>query len=133
MWHTLILAKWKEFILWLPIETLIHEQQEEYYEAINAANTDGESTVFVKFMLEIIKQALTELTQNVAKEGKNENESVQDKLLALLKEDNKTSAKGAAEKLKMSERQVQRLLKSMKEEGLIERNGSNRNGTWIIL
>ena len=98
MWHTLILAKWKEFFLWLPIESLIHEQQEDYYEAINAANTDGESTVFVKFMLEIIKQALMELTQNVAKDGKKDNESVQDKLLALLIEDNKISAKSAAEK-----------------------------------
>lgn len=133
MWHTLILAKWKEFFLWLPIETLIHEQQEDYYEAINAANTDGESTVFVKFMLEIIKQALTELTQNVAQDEKKENESVQDKLLALLKEDNKISAKSAAEKLNLSERQVQRLLKTMKDNGLIERVGSNRNGTWNVL
>lgn len=51
----------------------IHEQQEDYYEAINAANTDGESTVFVKFMLEIIKQALSELTQSVARDEKKVN------------------------------------------------------------
>lgn len=132
MWHTLILAKWKEFFLWLPIETLIHEQQEDYYEAINSANSDGESTVFVKFMLEIIKQALTELIQNVAKDGKKGNESVQDKILALIKEDNKISAKNAAEKLDISERQVQRLLKTMKDDGLIERSGFNRNGSWIV-
>lgn len=133
MWHTLILAKWKEFFLWLPIESLIHEQQEDYYEAINAANTDGESTVFVRFMLEIIKQALMELTQNVAKDGKKDNESVQDKLLALLIENNKISAKSAADKLDMSERQIQRLLKTMKDDGIIERSGSNRNGTWNLL
>lgn len=60
-------------------------------------------------------------------------ESVQNKLLALLKEANKTSAKNAAEKLNMSERQVQRLLKTMKDDGLIERSGSNRNGSWIVL
>ncbi len=119
--------------MWLPIETLIHERQEDYYKVINAANTDGESTVFVKFMLEIIKQALTELTQNVVESRKNENESVQSRLLALLKENNKISAKSAAEKLDMSERQVQRLLKTMKDDGLIERSGSNRNGTWTVL
>ncbi len=133
MWHTLILAKWKGFFLWLPIETLIHEQKEDYYEAINAANTDGESTVFVQFMLEIIKQALAELAQSVAQEAKKDSESVPDKLLALLEEDNKITAKGAAEKLGMSERQVQRLLKNMKDEGLIERVGSNRKGTWNVL
>lgn len=133
MWHTLILAKWKEFFLWLPIETLIHEQQENYYKAINAANTNGESTVFVKFMLEIIKKALEELTQNVAEQAMKDSSSVQDKLLKLLKLDNKISARSAAEKLEMSERQVQRLLKNMKEEGLIERVGSNRNGIWNVL
>ena len=133
MWHTLILAKWKEFFLWLPIETLIHEQQEEYYEAINAANTDGESTVFVKFMLGIIKRALAELTQIVTEEAKSDNSSIQDRLLELLKTDNKISAKNAAAKLDMSERQIQRLLKTMKDEGKIKRIGSNRNGSWIVL
>lgn len=27
LWHTLILAKWQEFFLWIPIETIIHERQ----------------------------------------------------------------------------------------------------------
>lgn len=133
MWHTLILAKWKEFFLWLPIETLIREQQEEYYESINAANVDGESTVFVKFMLEIIKKALVELTQTVARSEKKELGATQGKLIELLKEDNKISAKVAAEKLGISERQVQRMLKDMKDEGMIERVGANRNGTWNVL
>ncbi len=133
MWHTLILAKWKEFFLWLPIETLIHEQQEEYYEAINAANTDGESTIFVKFMLEIIKKTLEELTQIFKEEANIDNNSIQDRLLKLLKTENKISARNAAVKLDISERQVQRLLKTMKEEGKIERVGSNRNGSWIVL
>lgn len=133
MWHTLILAKWKKFFLWLPIETLIHEQQEEYYAVINAANTDGESTVFVKFMLEIIKMALEELIQNVNEDDKSNNSSVRDKLLELLKANNKISAKSAAAKLDLSERQTQRLLKIMKDEGKIERVGSNRNGSWIVL
>lgn len=133
IWHTLILAKWKEFFLWLPIETLIHEQQENYYEAINAANVDGEATVFVRFMLEIIKRALEELSQNVLEQANEENSSVQDRLLQILEKDKKISAKGAAEKLEMSERQVQRLLKDMKEKGIIERLGSNKNGIWKIL
>lgn len=132
MWHTLILAKWKDFFLWLPIETLIHEQQEEYYKVINAANTDGESTVFVQFMLEIIKKTLEELKQNFTEKAKKNNGTVQDKLLELLKLDNKISARIAAEKLNMSERQVQRLLKNMKDVGIIERVGSNRNGIWRV-
>ena len=84
-------------------------------------------------MLEIIKKVLEELTKNVAEEAKKNSGAVQDKLLELLKLDNKISAKSVADKLEMSERQVQRLLKNMKDEGIIERVGSNRNGTWKVL
>lgn len=68
---------------------MIHERQEEYYEAINAANTDGESTIFVKFMLEIIIQTLEELTQNVTEVAKKDRDSAQDRLLELLKMNSK--------------------------------------------
>ena len=30
LWQSLILQKWKPFFAWLPVETLIHEQQEGY-------------------------------------------------------------------------------------------------------
>ena len=133
MWHTLILAKWKEFFLWLPIESLIHQRQEEYYQAINLANNQGESTVFVKFMLEIIKKALEELTVSVAKVANTNDESTEDRVLELLKGNGKLSAKKIAEKLELSERQVQRLLKNMKDQGIIERSGTSRSGEWIIL
>jgi len=33
LWQSLILQKWKPFFAWLPIETLIHEQQDGYYAA----------------------------------------------------------------------------------------------------
>lgn len=64
LWHTLILSKWKEFFIWIPIETMIQEKQEEYYKMLNAANTDGESTVFVEFMLEILHELLEDLEKN---------------------------------------------------------------------
>ena len=31
----------------------------------------------------------------------------------------------------LSRKQIQRLIKDMREEGLVERRGSNRNGKWI--
>ena len=31
----------------------------------------------------------------------------------------------------LSRKQIQRLIKDMREEGLVERCGSNRNGKWI--
>lgn len=60
LWHTLLLSKWNPAFAWLPVESMIHDRQQEYYEAINASNDAGESTVFVEFMLSSIKASLTD-------------------------------------------------------------------------
>ena len=60
LWHTLLLSKWNPIFAWLPIESIIHDNQSEYYNAINISNNNGNSTVFIEFMLSVIKQALQE-------------------------------------------------------------------------
>lgn len=64
LWHTLLLSKWKPLFAWLPVESIIHENQSDYYDAINTSNDEGESTVFIEFMLSVIKKALTEAIEN---------------------------------------------------------------------
>lgn len=58
LWHTLLLSKWNPAFAWLPVESTIHDRQEEYYAAINASNDAGESTAFIEFMLSAIKASL---------------------------------------------------------------------------
>ena len=58
LWHTLLLSKWNPAFAWLPVESIIHDRQQEYYDAINASNDAGESTVFIEFMLSAIKASL---------------------------------------------------------------------------
>ena len=60
LWHTLLLSKWNPAFAWLPVESIIHDRQQEYYAAINASNDAGESTVFIEFMLSAIKASLME-------------------------------------------------------------------------
>ena len=60
LWHTLLLSKWNSLFAWLPIESIIHDHQPEYYAAINQSNAQGEGTVFIEFMLGVIKEALQE-------------------------------------------------------------------------
>lgn len=129
LWHTLILSKWKDFFLWIPIETMIHEKQEEYYRALNAANTAGESTIFAEFMLRIIHELLFELARN---ETGRSGDSIEDRLLALLRQNEKHSARSLSIELGVSERQIQRILKKLKDSGVIGRAGANRNGKWIV-
>ena len=61
LWHTLLLSKWNSAFAWLPVESIIHDRQQEYYEAINASNDAGESTLFIEFMLSAIKSSLVEV------------------------------------------------------------------------
>jgi len=65
LWHTLLLTQWKPLFAWLPVESIIHDRQTEYYNAINRSNYDGESTVFISFMLSAIKEALIEAAETV--------------------------------------------------------------------
>ena len=60
LWHTLLLSKWNAAFAWLPVESIIHDRQQEYYTAINASNDAGGSTVFIEFMLSAIKASLIE-------------------------------------------------------------------------
>lgn len=63
LWHTLLLSKWNPTFAWLPVESIIHDRQQEYYNAINASNDAGESTAFIEFMLSAIKASLIEATK----------------------------------------------------------------------
>jgi Fic family protein len=58
-WQTLILYNWKSVFEYLPIESIIYENQTKYYLAIENSTTIGNSTPFIEFMLKIILDTLT--------------------------------------------------------------------------
>ena len=68
LWQTLILKDAYPVFEFLPIETLIKERQEHYYETLGKSDNTGESTLFIEFMLEIILKSLDDLLniQNVS-------------------------------------------------------------------
>ena len=59
-WQTLILSKWREPMAYLPVETIIRDQQNNYYQALREADKASEATPFITFMLAAIEQALGE-------------------------------------------------------------------------
>ena len=75
LWHTLLLTQWKPMFAWLPVESIIHDRQDEYYQAINRSNNEVESTAFIEFMLSAIKEALLEAVQV----GNTENMSTEER------------------------------------------------------
>lgn len=60
LWQTLILSTWRPEMAWLPVETLIHNQQERYYQVLGECDRASDCTLFIEFMLGNIAAALKE-------------------------------------------------------------------------
>lgn len=65
LWHTVLLAKWKPVFEFIPIESQIEKFQSGYYEAISKCHENGNSNVFIEFMLEQIDSVLQQLITQI--------------------------------------------------------------------
>lgn len=97
LWHTAILSQWKPVFEYIPIESRIEKFQEEYYNAIATCHVNGESTVFIDFMLSQIDKILDDISIQVsADEGLPE--SIK-RLLGVMEYDIPYTSKALMEKL----------------------------------
>lgn len=51
LWQTLYLSQWQPVFAYLPVETVIKDQQNEYYRALSSSDQASDSTAFIFFML----------------------------------------------------------------------------------
>ncbi|MFK0571655.1 Fic family protein [Endozoicomonas sp.] len=54
LWQTLILSQWQPLLAQLPVESMVHEHQSEYYQALNLSTQKTDSAPFIEFMLSMI-------------------------------------------------------------------------------
>ena len=69
LWHTAILSKWKSVFEYIPIESQIEKFQNEYYDAIARCHVEGESTIFIEFMLFQIDRVLEDIANRIYEES----------------------------------------------------------------
>lgn len=60
-WQTALLSGWKAMFAWIPIESIIKENQEDYYNAISLSTSQGKSNIFIEFMLDVINKAIKDI------------------------------------------------------------------------
>ena len=139
-WQTMLLSRWKGIFAWLPVETIVKEHQQDYYNAIAKSDAAGESTVFVEFMLQCLLEAMdnydeqdedtsTEVADKVA--DKVANKSAQ-KVLLLLYENGNLTRDELSERTGLSLGGIKKIINSLRESGFIERIGANKNGYWKV-
>ena len=120
LWHTLLLSKWNSAFAWLPVESIIHDRQQEYYSAINASNNEGESTIFIEFMLSAIKMALTEAIQ--ADAGETDKDALRWKnIKEYLKTHDYIMNADVRELLGVSSATANRILSKLVDQGKLQR------------
>jgi Fic family protein len=59
LWQTLILFRWNPLLAHIPVESLVHAHQADYYHALRRSTDQTDSASFVEFMLRMIRDAVT--------------------------------------------------------------------------
>ena len=59
LWQSLILSQWNPLLVQLPVESMVHEYQKEYYQAINRSTVETGSAPFIDFMLNMILKTIS--------------------------------------------------------------------------
>ena len=126
LWQSLILTRLNPVFQHLPVETMVHDNQQRYYQAINASTESGNSGIFIDFMLHELLQAL-KLHQMPLTGGVTGGVNQQD-VFEFIQQNPGLRANAIAAELSISERSVERHLKRLKEENMIEFRGAPRNG-----
>jgi Fic family protein len=144
MWQTLLLCQENPVFAWLPVESIIAQNQQEYYRALRRSTHHNDSGIFAQFMLLAIRQATAEFKE---KYQKNELEDagvsagvyagvklskVQVKILEIIAGDNSISQLEIAGKMKINASTVYRNIEKLKRLDVLERQGSDKAGMWIL-
>lgn len=128
LWQTLILMSEYEIVEFLPFESLISKNQEEYYKVLSTCDKEGKSTKFIEYMLKIIDASLSELIQ-ISIKKLNETERLEVFLENRKEEFSRKDYMNYFPDL--STATASRDLKNGVEKKLIEKKGDKKTSTYV--
>lgn len=135
LWQTVILKEWKEIFAWLPVETLIKENQKEYYNVLGASDSAANSTKFIEFMLSLILNTIEEIIKTEKKVTERVTVKVtanQKKIIDAIKNNPFVTQEELAEIVGIARKNIVANMKKLQDNGLIKRVGADKNGYWQI-
>lgn len=141
LWQSLILGKLHPLFEHLPVENMVHANQEAYYQAISESSRRADSGPFIDFMLaELLKTLKAHQGEERMHVGTNVGANVgtnvganEERALAILSSTPTITAKEMAKQLGVTARQGERILAVLKQKKLIRREGATKNGRWIVI
>jgi Fic family protein len=150
LWQTLILSKWNPLFAWMPVETLVHYNQANYYRALQDSNEGKDCRPFIDFMIEAIGNSLYKYidiaTETAVDVGVNipanvpanvptnvPVSGVSDKILIIVRANPKATAQKMALMLGVTDKTIKRHIKDLREQGRLTRVGSDKAGHWEVV
>jgi len=139
LWQTLILSQWHPLFLSLPLESVIKDNQQRYYQALEDADQQADSTPFIHFMLSVIAQTLTQNVSinapiNVPINSPTDMASLKtpEAIIVLLTANPELTRQQLADAIGKNVRTISRALSTLQEDGKLTRIGSNKTGHWKV-
>lgn len=123
LWQTLILSQWNPLLAQLPVESMIHAHQSEYYQAINLSTQKTDSAPFIEFMLGVILETIASNTgSNTPQVSQHVTPQVAMLVKALTGADKPLARNALQSQLSLKDRESfrERYLKPALDIGLIE-------------
>lgn len=137
LWQSLILSKWEPLFEWVPIETVIYQHQQRYYEALSLSNRQNDSSVFIEFMLEAIlttlkSYSITKMSDKTSDILSDKEQVMYNKIRDYLHKHTFITNQKAVALLGLSAATVRRYLVKFVELELLVAQGEKKNRTYYI-
>ena len=135
LWQTVILKDWKPFFAWLPVETLIKERQNDYYQALGLSDANSDSTAFIEFMLSVILDTIEAILKTESKITAKITTKItvnQQKIIQAIKDNPYITQEELAAVVGIARLNIIKNMKKLQEQHIITRVGADKNGYWRI-
>ncbi len=146
VWQVLLMARWRPLLASLPLEQAFQTCLLDF----DATGSDAKIGHFIEIMLRCMRDILRREVENkVENKVKNKiGRKVQDKsasavenkelskserrIVDLLSADARITIGALAQRAQLSEAGVNKILARLRQRGIIERVGANKNGSWLV-
>ena len=132
LWQTVVLSRWNGLFAWLPVETMVHRRQQEYYVALRESNAAGAATPFITFMLGIIREALGAIPEKGTEKVTEKVTENQRRILAEIKKNPRITSEALSALVGISAAKIRVNFLKLKNLNLLRRVGSDKGGHWEI-
>jgi len=156
LWQSLILGQISPVFEHLSVENIVHSNQQKYYDAINISTKNNDSSPFIEFMLEGILQTLqshqgtpmsdssvksqgkvpNKIPNKVPNKLRKEHTEISDNVwnvLSYIITNSNATAEEIGTILGISGRMIRKHIATLREAGLLVREGDAKGGHWRVV